>query len=544
MVRRFQAPDRGGGGSAHPFPRSFLRLPSGRTLSARFSPFPFPPARTAPVSDEVRLRFAPSPTGNLHIGGARTALFCWAFARRHGGAFVLRIEDTDRERSTDEYERAILEGLRWLGIDWDEGPDVGGPFGPYRQTERFDRYREVAERLVEQRVAYRCFCSPERLDAVRERQMAANETAAYDGQCRTLDPTEARERAANGEACVVRFRVPEGETSFHDLIRGHVTFQNAEVDDWIMVRTNDSPTYNFVVVCDDHDMRISHVMRGEEHLTNTPKQVLLYRALGLAPPIFAHLPLMLGTDGKKLSKRTGDTALQDYQAKGYPPEAVLNFLCLQGWALDDRNDLFSIEELVQNFDPADVGKRGAIFDPEKFLWMAGEYIRKDDVARIAERAAPYLIDAGLLREDELATRREWLERAVALAQERIHLYSELPERLAYLFVDDDAVEYQPKALKGAQKHAGTETFLGEYLAWVRPALERGDEAEALRVATRGWIEERGVKMPVLFQPLRCVLTGEPGGADLFDVMAVLGPTRTIRRVEHGIARLASSASGE
>jgi len=493
------------------------------------------------VSTPVRLRFAPSPTGNLHIGGARTALFCWAHARRHGGTFVLRIEDTDRERSTDEYERAILDGLRWLGIDWDEGPRVGGPFGPYRQTERFDRYREVAEALLEKGVAYRCFCPTERLSELRERQMQAGETAAYDGRCRDLDPEEARARAEAGEASVIRFRVPEGKTSFRDHIRGDVTFDNAEVDDWIMVRTNDSPTYNFVVVCDDSDMRISLVMRGEEHLTNTPKQVLLYRALGLETPDFAHLPLMLGTDGKKLSKRTGDTALQDYREKGYPPEAVLNFLCLQGWALDDRNDLFSIDELVRNFDPADVGKGGAIFDPEKFLWMAGEYIHADEVDRVADRGAPFMIAAGLMTEEEIAGRRPWYVEAVALAQERIRRYAELPERLAWLFAPDDDVPFAKKAVKNARKHEGFAETLAAYLEWLRPRLEAGEGAEALREASRGGREERGLKLPALFQPLRCVLTGEPGGPDLFDVMRVLGPERALRRIEGGLERLSSSA---
>ncbi|MEW6072649.1 MAG: glutamate--tRNA ligase [Planctomycetota bacterium] len=496
------------------------------------------------MPESIRLRFAPSPTGMLHIGGARTALFAWAYARRHGGVFVLRIEDTDRERSGAGYEQAILDGLRWLGIDWDEGPDVGGPYGPYRQTERLEHYRRAAERLLAAGAAYRCFCSAARLEELRARQTSAGDTAAYDGLCRAVDPAEARARSAGGEPFVVRFRVPPGETRFSDLIRGHVAFRNEDVDDWIMVRSDGAPTYNFAVVCDDSEMRITHVLRGEEHLTNTPKQVLLYQALGLEVPVFAHLPLMLGTDGKKLSKRTGDTALLDYRDQGYPPEAVLNFLCLQGWALDDRTDLFSVADLVRHFDPADVGKRGAIFDPEKFLWMAGEYIRSDELARVASRCAPFVVRAGLMSEGEIAARRPWFESAVALAQERIRLYSELPARIAYLFAPDDEVPWQPAALKNARRHEGAEILLGEYLAWLRPQLATGGGAPVLRETTRGWLEARGTKPPVLLQPLRCVLTGEPGGADIFDVIAVLGSERTISRLEAGIRRLASSAPAE
>jgi len=488
------------------------------------------------TSETVRLRFAPSPTGKLHIGGARTALFNWAWARRQGGVFLLRVEDTDRERSTPEFERAILEGLRWLGLDWDEGPDVGGPCAPYRQTERLDGHLETARRLLEEGWAYRCFCSAERLTELREAQSARNETPAYDRRCRDLPPEEAARRVEAGEPHTLRFRVPEGETRFRDEIRGDVAFQNAEVDDWVMVRASGMPTYNFVVVCDDSAMGITHVMRGEEHLTNTPKQVLLYRALGLDPPAFAHLPLMLGTDKKKLSKRTGDTALQDYQEKGFPPEAVLNFLCLQGWALDDKTEIFTPDDLVAHFDPSDVGKRGAIFDPEKFLWMAGEYVRSDTDEHVAERCLPFVVAAGLASEEELAGRSDWYLRAIAAEKERIRTYAEMPERLAYLFAEDDAVAWDEKAERNARKHGEAGATLAAYLEWLGPRIEEG--ADELREATRSWIGERGLKFPQLFQPLRCVLTGAAGGADLFEIMALLGPDATRRRIELGIERLA------
>src|SRR5687767_9267628 len=292
------------------------------------------PSAASVTERQVRVRIAPSPTGDPHVGTAYIALFNYVFARQQGGRFILRIEDTDQTRARSDSERMIYDALRWVGLDWDEGPDVGGPHGPYRQSERQERYRAAAAELLERGEAYRCFCSTERLEALREERTRAGQNPAYDGRCRALDPRESARRNAAGEACVVRFRVPEGRTHLTDWIRGEVVFDNREVEDWVMVRSSGDPIYNFVVVVDDIEMRITHVLRGEEHLTNTPKQVLLYQAFGRTPPVFAHLPLMLGQDRKKLSKRTGDTSLQDYRDKGYPPEAVQNFLCLQGWALD------------------------------------------------------------------------------------------------------------------------------------------------------------------------------------------------------------------
>ena len=488
------------------------------------------------MSAPIRVRFAPSPTGRLHVGGARTALFNWAYARGRGGKFILRIEDTDAERSTPEFERAILEGLRWLGLDWDEGPDIGGPHAPYRQSERLERHKEYAQRLLLDGKAYRCFCTSERLETLRAEQSARKEKPAYDGLCAGLPSEEVQRRLAAGEPAVVRFRVPPGETRFLDHVRGEVVFQNVEVDDWVMVRTDGNPTYNFVVVCDDVDMRITHVFRGEEHLVNTPKQVLLYRALGLEPPEFGHLPLMLGTDGKKLSKRTGDTALQDYQEKGYPKEAIVNFLCLQGWALDGATEVFTLDELVKSFDIKDVTKGGAIFDLDKFHWLAGEYIRKDSLEGVAERCAPFVIAAGLMSADELARRRSWYLQAVAGEKERIRTYSELPARIAYLFAPDEQVRWDEQAEKNARKQSDPAQTLTEYLAWLEPRIA-GADAASLREPTKAWVAERGLKMPALFQPLRLALTGAPGGPDLFDVMGLLGPEKTLRRIRSAIGRL-------
>lgn len=449
----------------------------------------------------------------------------------------MRIEDSDRERSSEVYERSLVDALRWLGIAWDEGPDVGGPYGPYRQSERFERYRAVAERLLASGRAYECFCSSERLDTLREGQSRFGLTPAYDRRCRGLDPAERVQRRARGEQHVIRFRVPDGDTRVQDSVAGEVLFKNAEIDDWVMVRSEGSPTYNFCVVCDDADMRITHVLRGEEHLTNTPKQVLLFQALELSPPEYAHLPLMLGKDKKKLSKRTGDTSLQDYRDKGYPPEAVCNFLGLQGWALDDKTTLFSLSDLVAHFDPKDVRPGGSIFDPDKFLWMAGEYIRKEELGRLAQRVAPFVVGAGLMTAEEIESRRAWFEKAVASERERVRLYSEFPDRLRYLFADDREVPYQEKAMESSRKHADSGRVLAEYLSWLSPKLERGSGPSELREETRSWLAERGLALPVLFQPLRCVLTGATGGADLFDVIELLGTQRTLCRIERGIERL-------
>ncbi len=492
--------------------------------------------RPIPMSETVRVRFAPSPTGRLHIGGARTALFNWAFARRTGGRFVLRIEDTDAERSSPEYERAIQDGLRWLGLDWDEGPEVGGDFGPYRQSERREEHLGVAARLFQAGWAYRCFCSPERLAELREAQSARKETPAYDGHCRELSDVECRRRMDAGETPVLRFRVPDGETRFLDLIRGDVAFQNREVDDWVMVRADGAPTYNFVVVCDDVHMRITHVIRGEEHLTNTPKQVLLYRALGLDPPLFAHLPLILGSDKKKLSKRTGDTALEDYRDKGFPPKAVLNFLCLQGWALDGATEIFSLDELRANFDVAKVSKGGSIFDLDKFLWLAGEYLRAETEDELAGHVGPFLVRAGYLAEGELQRRADFVRAAVATVRERARTYEEVALQLAYLFAPDDAVPFDQQALAGARKQGVA--VLGEYRGWLAPKLAERIGTDALRDATKAFVAERGLKFPALFQPLRLALTGAAGGPDLFDVMALLGEERSLRRIEVALERLA------
>ncbi|MFT5152633.1 MAG: nondiscriminating glutamyl-tRNA synthetase [Planctomycetota bacterium] len=520
---------------SHPYPLCPLGRPA---TSASFTPnLRVRQATNSPLSDSIRVRIAPSPTGTIHLGLARTSLFNWAFARRKGGTFILRIEDTDAERSTAESEAAIIEGLSWLGIQWDEGPDVGGPYAPYRQSERSGGHLDRARNLLEGGHAYRCFCTRARLDELREGQQSRKETPRYDGHCKTVDTEESGRRADAGEPHTVRFNIPAGRTGFTDLVRGEVSFDNAEVDDWVMVRQDRRPTYNFVVVCDDADMHISHVLRGEEHLVNTPKQILLYRALDLEPPIFGHLPLMLGSDRKKLSKRTGDTSLGEYRAAGYPKEAIVNFLCLQGWALDGETEIFSNDQLLAAFEIGDVSKGGSIFDIDKFKWMSGEYIKVDDPQRLATRCLPFVVDAGLTDETSLQQRSDWFRDIVWGERERIRLYSELPARVAHYFADDATVEYQPKAEAGARKRDARVATLAAYREWLQDRAS-DEEPEALAAASKEFVSERGLKIPELFQPLRCALTGQPGGRDLFELMSLLGRDSSIARIEAGILRLA------
>ncbi|MGB0954064.1 MAG: glutamate--tRNA ligase, partial [Planctomycetota bacterium] len=396
----------------------------------------------------VRVRFAPSPTGMLHIGGARTALFNWAFARSRGGAFLLRIEDTDTDRNTEESLQSILDSMRWLGLDWDEGPDAEGDFGPYFQSQRIERYDQAITKGLNEGWLYRCFATAEELEVQREAAKEAKRNWKFDPRSRNLETAEAEARHEAGEKNVLRFRVQEGESIVvRDHIRGDVQFSSDEVEDWVAVRPNGMPTYNFVCALDDAAMEISHVIRGEEHLVNTPKQVLVYRALGLPEPEYAHVPLILGQDGKKLSKRTGDTALGDYIAKGYPADALFNFLCLLGFSIDDKTDVFDRAQLLEAFDLKRISKGGAIFDTDKLHWICGDYLRRMDLPSLSAAVLPHLMEAGLVAED--ASADEDLQQLVEAFQERITLYSDLPEQARGMFGEIPVYDAKAeKALKG------------------------------------------------------------------------------------------------
>jgi len=468
----------------------------------------------------------------LHIGGARTALFNWAFARRHGGQFILRVEDTDTERNSAESLQSILDSMRWLGLDWDEGPQVGGEFGPYFQTERMDAYRAAIDKGVAQDWLYRCFLSPEEVQEMREKHLAEKRPGRWENPSRDISVADAEQRAADGESFVLRFRVPLGEeVVVHDHIRGDVVFRSDEVEDWVAVRTNGMPTYNFCCAIDDADMQISHVIRGEEHLVNTPKQVLLAKALDVAVPDFAHVPLILGADGKKLSKRTGDTALGDYIDKGFPADALFNFLSLLGFSIDDKTTVFTRDELVAAFDLRRISKGGALFDTDKLAYLCGEYIRSMSVPQLTDAVLPWLQSAGLVGDKlpaggvEQRGSRAWLELLVAAMQERLSLLADLPTSAAFLFSDE--AELDEKALK-----ALAEDGASERLARIAQALEA--EAEFPPPEFGAWVKARCAEMEVgmgkVMKPLRAALTGTLGGPDLGDVLQLLGRERVLQRL--------------
>ncbi len=471
----------------------------------------------------VRVRFAPSPTGRLHLGGARTALFNWAFARHHGGVLVLRVEDTDLGRNSEESYRSILDSLRWLGLDWDEGPECGGGFGPYLQSERLAGYREAAARGLEEGWLYRCFCPPERVAARKEEQRAAKQPIGYDRCCRAMPPEEAERRAAAGESSVLRFAMPEDEdVEIEDLIRGSVRFRAAELEDWVAVRSNGMPTYNFVCALDDAAMEISHVIRGEEHLVNTPKQILVARRLGLSAPRYAHVPLILGADGRKLSKRVGDTALEDYRAKGYPAAAIFHFLGLLGFAIDDHTDRFTPEEFVAAFDLSRVSRSGAVFDLDRLHWLCGELLREEPPAVLQAHVRPWLEDAGLVASDPDP---EWYALLVESFRERCTLYADFATQAAFL--GDPAPEPDAKAAKALTPPAAS-----ELLHAFASALEASEDWPPADFGTwvRAFAAERGVGLGKLLKPARAALTGTLGGPPVDAILALLGRERTLARL--------------
>ena len=460
----------------------------------------------------MRVRFAPSPTGLLHVGNARTALFNWLLARGRGGTFVLRIEDTDVERSTRESEQGILEDLRWLGLDWDEGPDIGGAHGPYRQSERLDLYRSYAHELVEQGHAYRCFCSAEQLDADRRAALEAGRPPQYSGRCRDLPPSTVADRLALGQPAVVRFRVPEGRTvTFQDLVRGTVQFETEVIGDPVLVRSDGHPAYNFAVVVDDALMEITHVVRGEDHISNTPRQVLLYEALRFEAPVFAHLALVLGPDHTPLSKRHGATSVAEFRNRGYLPEALVNYLALLGWSPGGGDEVLPAAELARRFALDNVGHSAAVFDVEKLAWVNRHYLREADPARLAGLALPHLMNAGFLRRDT-AEARAYLASVVPLASGSVDRLDQIATRLAFLFDFDPARACGRADVQDVLNDAGARGVIAAFAREVagEPRLDR----ETFRAAAARVKAATGQKGKHLFHPIRVALTGEAGGPEL------------------------------
>ena len=480
------------------------------------------------MNDNVRVRYAPSPTGFPHVGNIRAALFNWLFARHHGGSFIVRIEDTDRTRYVKGAVESIIEGLRWLGLDWDEGPEKGGAYGPYFQSERLEKYRSAAEQLIADGYAYRCTCTPERLEALRAAQTAAKQPPGYDRCCR--DRTEP---VPEGVASVIRFKVPlEGSTTFTDLIRGEVSFDNPLLDDFVLLKSDGFPTYHLANVVDDHEMAISHVIRGEEWISSAPRHLMLYRALGYHPPALAHLPMILGSDRSKLSKRHGAVSIIDYRQQGYLAEAMVNFLSLLGWSLDDRTELMGREQIIDNFSLERVSKTAAIFNVEKLDWMNGVYLRNLSLPEFTDRALPFLV-AGV--PESAGFDRQYVEDALALLQERVKKLGEFrdqPELTRFFFSDE--LDYEPSALVGKKMTPeGTAAAL-------RASLERvaridDFSTDSLDGALRSLADDLGLKPGQLFGSLRVAVTGQSVSPPLLETMAVLGRERTLRRLEKASA---------
>ena len=482
----------------------------------------------------IRVRFAPSPTGYLHVGGARTALFNWLFARRHGGTFVLRIEDTDVERSSWEMVGGILDGLRWLGIDWDEGPEVGGTYGPYFQSERLGRYREMAEHLVSAGHAYYCFCSTEQLRARREAAQASGENPTYDRTCLALSKDEIAAREAAGEPRAIRFRTPEGRTGYTDLVHGPIEFDNGVIEDFVILRSDGHPTYHLSVVVDDIDMRITHVVRGDDHISNTPKQVLLYGAFEAPLPQFAHVPLILGPDKKRLSKRHGATSVTEYQRQGYLSEAMMNFLALLGWSPGDDRELMTRDELIAAFSLEGISGGNAVFNPEKLDWFNSQHLARLTGDGLLARIEPALRNAGLWADEFAAARREWFLQVVELVKPRWRKLDDIAGLVRPFLVD--RVDWDEAA---ARKHLASPDLAGplEALALAFERLAPFDR-ESTERALRELAEARGLKAAALIHPTRVAVTGQTVSPGIFEVLELVGRERVVARLRAALAQLA------
>ncbi len=478
------------------------------------------------MSQMPRVRFAPSPTGYLHVGGARTALFNWLFARHTGGAFVLRIEDTDRERSRSELTEAILDGLSWLGIDWDEGP--------YHQADNVERHRADARALKEAGAAYRCFCPAERLETLRAEARVTGTAAAYDGHCREIPAAESERRAGADEPHALRFRIPTGVTAWDDVVGGTTRFQNTDIEDFVIMRSDFTPTYNLAVVSDDIAMGITHVIRGADHISNTPKQINIYQALNVKLPTFGHVPLILGSDGKRLSKRHGATSVSEYRARGLLAEAVVNFLALLGWSPGDDQEVMDTKELVARFTLDRINRKPAIFDHEKLEWLNGQYLSQMSGTRIAAMIEPLIIEAGVATGGVLQGRQDWLSRVADSLKTRSKTLRELAERARPFF--PGPVRLEPEA---AAKHWKDRAAVGERLRRLHRVLSdvtSWEEAE-LEGRLRELAEDMQVGAGKIIHPLRVALTGSAVSPGIFELMKLMGRDLVLERITAAISHL-------
>jgi len=485
-----------------------------------------PSSNPSPAATAPRLRFAPSPTGYLHVGGARTALLNWLYARHAGGQFLLRIEDTDRARSTEASTQAIFEGLRWLGLNWDEEVVYQGA--------NLERHRADGERLLATGAAYRCFCTPEELEQRRLAADARRETFRYDRRCDRLSADEIASRAAAGMPSAIRFRVPDGTTEWDDLVHGRIAFPNKDIEDFIVLRSDATPVYNMAVVSDDIAMRITIVMRGDDHISNTPKQILLYQALGEALPVFAHLPMVHGTDGKKLSKRHGATAVADYQHEGILPTAMANFLALLGWSPGGDREIMTMREMVELFSPSGLQRKAAIFDPNKLEWMNGQHLSLIPLSELLPPVTTALVDSGLTTAETLAQRPEWYASLIDLLRVRARTINDIVRQAEpYL---RDTITYDPEAVAKQWKDRpasvallqATRDALVDVTAW---------STETLEPTLRTLAESRSISAGKIFQPLRVALTGLTVSPGIFEVLVLLGRDTSLSRIDAAIRSL-------
>ncbi len=494
----------------------------------------------SPSSTPVRVRFAPSPTGKLHVGGARTAIFNWAFARANKGTFILRIDDTDPERSTEENTQVILRAMRWMGLDWDEGPEVGGDFGPYAQTERLEMYQQAAQKLWDEGRAYPCFCSAEQLAADKKAaQERKDPFQGYQRRCRDLDPDEARARIAAGEKYVLRIKVPadRGDVVIHDVVHGDVTFDAKELDDFVIFRSDGTPTYNFATVVDDAAMGITHVIRGDDHLSNTPRQVMVYEALGAPVPTFAHISMILGADGKKLSKRHGATSVEEFKDEGYLPDAFVNYLALLGWSPDGETTIVPRDVLASTFSLERVSKNPATFDPAKLDWINAEYLAAMTDAEFAEKImVPELLEAGLMASaDERSA--AWLETLASVVRPRTKHLGEVAGICSMAFETADTLAYEEKAVSKGLAKEGMAAVLEAAKAALEGVSEESWNAEAIDAALEELPEKLDAKKRIVFQAIRAAVCGNLVSPPLGIVIELIGKADALARLDraHGMA---------
>ena len=493
-------------------------------------------------STPVRVRIAPSPTGNCHVGTARNALYNLLFARQRGGAFVLRIDDTDQKRSTVESERGVLKGLQWLGLRWDEGPDVGGPYGPYRQSERLDLYHGSVQKLLDSGRAYLCFCTPQELEKERQAARAAGMPYKYSGRCHRLPESQVRGRLRAGHKAAVRLKIEPQRMAFIDLIQGRIEQDAALIGDPIIMRTSGIPTYNFATVINEHHMRISHVLRGKEHINNTFPQLQMYEALGFEPPEFGHIGLLLNPDRSKISKRTGAVFIGEFRDQGYLPEAVVNHLALSGWNPGTEEEIFSFDELLHTFSLERCNNSNAIFDRAKLLWLNGTYVRHLTTEDLARRVVPFLVDAGLLK--SAAETPEYLERIVALEQERLKTLAQAPEALTFFFraPEPRACIALLQTNRFAKRHSLAELHqaLASSLSALRGVGRAEWSAPILGQVLDAQAERLGWKRAELLMPIRIAVSGRQATPPLFETLECLGEPATIHRLHAVVERLAGN----